>query len=427
MTGREPRKRAVKAVNPTWPTPPLSVVPSSKPPPQPLLPRIKVLHVITRFIDGAGGNTLVSVLGVDRSRFEPWIAGSPVGQLWIQAERAGIRTVKLARFSEVISPVDDLLVLLGLVRLIRRERFTVVHTHSSKAGFLGRLAAWLCRTPVVVHTIHGFSFHDFMSRRRRWAYITLERLVRPATDHFIAVAPQVAREAVELRLAPPDAISVIPSAVELDKIPNDDDPSFRHELEIPLDVPIVGTVGRLDLQKAPLDFVRMAALVADSHPRARFVMVGEGALLHDAQAEAQRRGVEVTFTGRRDDAATIAASFDVYVLSSLFEGLGRALTEALASGRPVAVTAVNGVVDIVEPGATGLLSAPGDPAALAANVVWLLDHPEAARRMGELGRSRVRALFKPDFMCRLIEDTYETLLGQPPRPTAQSVNKSPCS
>jgi glycosyltransferase involved in cell wall biosynthesis len=413
MTGRGSRKTRGKAGNATWPVAPPPVVPSSEPARQPVLARIKVLHVITRFIDGAGGNTLVSVLGVDRRRFEPWVAGAPVGQLWIRAERAGIRTVKFPRFREVLSPIDDLVVLLDLVRLIRRERFTIVHTHSSKAGFLGRVAAWLCATPVVVHTIHGFSFHDFMSRRRRWAYIMLERLVRPITDGFIAVAPQVAREAVELRLAPPGAVSVIPSAVELDKIPNAADPSFRRELEIPLDVPLVGTVGRLDLQKAPLDFVRMAALVAKSHPRAHFIVVGEGALLDDARAEADRLGVEVTFTGRREDAATIAASFDVYVLSSLFEGLGRALTEALASGRPVAATAVNGVIDIIEPGSTGLLSAPRDPAALAANVVWLLDHPKAARRMGELGRARVRALFEPALMCTLIEETYAKLLGIP--------------
>jgi glycosyltransferase involved in cell wall biosynthesis len=391
-------------------------VPLSELPPQPGRPRVKVLHVVTKFIDGAGGNTLLSVLGADRARYDVWVAGSPGGPLWERAERNGVPTVKFARLREVVSPLNDLRVLFDLVRLIRRERFLVVHTHSAKAGFLGRLAAWLCRTPVVVHTIHGFSYHDFMSRRRRRAYLALERLVRPMTDWFLAVAPQVAREAVEMRLAPPGAISVAPSAVELDVIPDGPDPQIRDALGIPPDVPVVGTVGRLDFQKAPLDFVRMAALVAASRPGTRFVMVGEGKLRDDAEAEARRLGVDVIFTGFRDDATSIAACFDVYVVSSLYEGLGRALTEALASGRPVVATAVNGVSDIVEPGATGLLAPPARPEDLARNVLWLLEHPDAARRMGDAARARARALFEPSMMCGLIEQTYARLLGLPETP-----------
>jgi glycosyltransferase involved in cell wall biosynthesis len=372
-----------------------------------------VLHVITKFTEGAGGNTLLSVLGADHGRFETWVAGSAGGPLWERAERGGVRTVKLERFRDGISPLDDLWVLLELLRLIRRERFSVVHTHSSKGGFLGRLAAWLCGTPVVVHTIHGFSFHDFMSRRRRHAYLALEWLVRPMTDAFIAVAPQVAREAVERHLAPPGAITVVPSAIEVDGIPDRPEQALRATLDVPEDVPLVGTVGRVDFQKAPLDFVRVAAAVAAVHPRARFLMVGHGALLDDARAEARRLGVDVTFTGFRDDAPRLAACFDVYVVASLYEGLGRGLTEALAAGCPVCATSVNGVIDLVEPGATGLLAPPAEPEALARCVIWLLEHPEQARRMGEAGRERVGELFAPGLMCRRIEQIYAQLLGLP--------------
>jgi glycosyltransferase involved in cell wall biosynthesis len=372
-----------------------------------------VLHVITRFIDGSGGNTLLSVLGADRTRYDVCVAGAPGGPLWERAERHGVTTVKLARMREEISPVNDLIVLVQLVRLIRRERFAVVHTHSSKAGLLGRVAAWLCRTPLVVHTIHGFAWHDFMSRRRRRFYQGLERIVRPTTHAFLAVAPQLAREAIELGLAKPGTVSVVPSAIELDAIPSREDVQARASLGIPVDVPLVGTVGRLDFQKAPLDFVRMAALVRATHPRTRFVMVGEGNLLRETRLEARRLGVDITFAGYRSDAARVIASFDVYVVSSLYEGLGRSLSEALASGRPVAATAVNGVVDVIEAGSTGLLSAPADPEALARNVTWLLDHPDEARRMGEAGRVRARSLFQPALMCALIEETYARLLGLP--------------
>jgi glycosyltransferase involved in cell wall biosynthesis len=396
-----------------WPAAPPPITSPTELPPRPPRAPVKVLHVVTRFVAGAGGNTLLSVLGADRDRYEVWVAGASGGPLWERAEGRGVKTVELPRFREVISPLDDLVVLLQLVRLIRRERFSVVHTHSSKGGVLGRLAAWVCRTPVIVHTIHGFATHDFMSTGRHRAYLAIERAVRPITDAFLAVAPEVAREAVEKQLAPPGGVSVVPSAVELDDIPVGTDPRARLELDIPGEAPLVGTVGRLDDQKAPLDLIRMAALVADAHPGARFVMVGDGPLLDAARDEARGLGVDVTFTGFRPDAAQIAAGLDVFVISSLYEGLGRALTEALASGRPVAATAVNGVIDLVEHGSTGLLSPPADPAALARNVGWLLEHPAEAQRMGEAGAARVRALFKPATMCALIEQTYARLLGLP--------------
>lgn len=401
---------------PVWPVARPLTVTSSNLPAQPTRSRIKVLHVVTRFIAGAGGNTLLTAIGTDRVRYEVWVAGASGGPLWERAEKAGVMTVKLERFREVISPLDDLRVLIALVKLLRRERFTVVHTHSSKGGFLGRLAAFLCRTPVVIHTIHGFGYHDGMSRGRRLLYLSLDRFARRLTDAFIAVAPEVAREAVEMRLALPGAVSVVPSAVELAEIPTHKDQGIRAELRIPADGPLVGTVGRLDFQKAPLDFVRMAAGVASAHPDSRFVMVGEGPLMGETRAEARRLGVEIMFTGFRHDAARIAACFDVFVLPSLYEGLGRALCEALASGRPVVATAVNGVVDIIEPGSTGLLAPPAHPEKLARNVIWLLEHPTSARRMGEAGRTRVRALFEPSIMCRLIEQIYARVLGLPETP-----------
>jgi glycosyltransferase involved in cell wall biosynthesis len=402
-------------------------------PPQPAPPRVKVLHVITKFWAGAGGNTLLTVLGADPARYESWVAGCEGGPLWERAELAGVRTVRLRRFRESISPLNDLYVLAQLVRLIRRERPAIVHTHSAKAGFLGRLAAWLCRTPVVLHTFHGLPFHDFMSQRRKRVYLLLDRLVLRMTDAFLAVAPRVAREAVEHRIAPPGGITVVPSAVELDQIPLAPDPSVRIELGIAPEAPLIGTIGRFDHQKAPLDFVRMAALVARARPDARFVMVGDGPLSALARAEARRLGVDVQLTGQRTDAPLVASAFDVFVISSLYEGLGRALTEAVGSSRPVVATAVNGVPDLIVPGATGLLSTPGDPAALARCVLWVLDHPAEARRMGEAGSRWVRWMFDPALMCALIDQTYCRLLGLPgpnaasPPPAAPRTHRSPAT
>jgi glycosyltransferase involved in cell wall biosynthesis len=385
--------------------------------------RVKVLHVITKFVDGAGGNTLLSVLGADQRRFEVWVAGAPGGPLWSRAEGAGVKTVHVTNMRAPIAPLRDLRAVFELFRLMRRERFTIVHTHSSKAGFVGRVAAFLSRTPIVVHTIHGFSWHDYMTPARRSVYVLLERLVRPVTDAFLAVAPQVANEAVAVGVAPASRVSVVPSAVELSTIPDAPDPHVRDELGVAHDVPLVGTVGRLDFQKAPLDFIRMASHLGKSWPDARFVMVGEGELLDEARAESARLGVDVHFTGYRSDASRVAAAFDVYVVSSVYEGLGRSLCEALASGRPVVATSVNGVVDVVEPGVTGLLASPRSPRQLAECVSWLLDNPDQAKAMGEAGRERVRRLFDPALMCDLIDRAYMRLLEPNPTGSAPSSDR----
>jgi glycosyltransferase involved in cell wall biosynthesis len=398
--------------------------------------RVKVLHVITRLEAGAGGNTLVSALGMDARRYDVWIAAGGQGPLWDRADQAGIRTVRIPQFRREVSPARDAAALARLVRLIRAERFAIVHVHEAKAGFLGRLAAALCHTPVVIITLHGrdpwwrtaagtgTELRDLMPRWL-WLYSALERMACPLTDAFVAVAPAVARDAVQAGIAAPGRAHVAASAVDLDAIPYDRDPSVRAELCIPPDIPVVGMVGRLDRQKAPLDFVHMAACVARLRPGTRFVVTGDGELAPDMRQLAGSLGVEILFTGFRRDAARVASAFDVFVVSSLYEGVGRSVTEAMASGRAVVATAVDGVADVVTHGATGLLAAPRDPEGLATRVVWLLDHPEEAALMGKQARDLVRTLFAPERMCAVLDEIYSSLLGSVPLPRDQWVSGVP--
>ncbi len=403
----------------SWWPPAVGVrVPAHRLPPQPEVPRIKVLHVITRFIAGSGGNTLASAVGMDPGRYETWVAAMPGGPLWADAQDAGVRTVEVPHMRETISPWHDLMACLQLAALIRRERFTVVHTHCSKAGLIGRVAARWAGAPVVVHTFHILAAHAGLSVGRRRLYLILERRVRSLAHAYVAVAPRLAREAVEQRIVAPGTAVVVPSAVDLDTIPDDDDRAVRAELGIAPDAEVVGTVGRIVAQKAPLDFVRTCAQIQRVRPGVVFVMVGDTTLEsegleRETRREAARLGVDVLFTGFRPDAPRVAATFDVYLVPSRYEGLGRALTEAMASGRPVVATAVNGVPDLVEPGVTGLLAGAGDIGALADAAVWLLDHPGDARTMGRQGRERVRSHFSAQTMCRALDDLYSGLLGLP--------------
>jgi glycosyltransferase involved in cell wall biosynthesis len=414
-----------------WTAQPGPVTPAGSFPAGPPGTRVKVLHLITRLEAGAGGNTLLSAVGMDRQRYDVWVAGGAGGPLWDAARRAGVRTVEFRRLRREIAARDDLRVLGQLVRLMRKERFGVVHLHSAKAGALGRVAAVLSGTPVVVYTLHGrdpwwpqadgspSGLTEVMPRGLR-AFLLLERALRPVTHRFVAVAPTVARDGVLARVASPGRTDVAPSAVDLAEIPDETDPEVRAELGLPPDVSLVGTVGRLDAQKAPLDFVRMAALVAAARPGTRFVMVGDGELRPAAEELARSLGVDVLFTGYRPDAARIASAFDVFVVTSLYEGVGRSVTEAMASARPVVSTAVDGVVDLVAPGATGLLAAARDPDGLAARVLWMLEHPVEAEQMGKLARDRVRELFAPERMCSALDEVYSGLLGMEPLSVGRS-------
>jgi glycosyltransferase involved in cell wall biosynthesis len=395
-------------------------------PPAPPMRRLKLLHVITAFEAGAGGNTLLSAAGMDATRYETWIAGNAEGPLWAQAEAAGIRTVRIDGFVKEIAPREDLAVLRALLRLMRAEHFDIVHVHSAKAGVLGRLAARLCKVPVVVCTIHGrdpwwpasaeegHRIDDLMPAPQRWLFRRIERALCRITDAFVAVSPTVARDAVLAGIAPPGRISVAPSAVDVPELDRADNGRIRRELGITASAPLVGTVGRIGAQKCPLDFVRMAALVRRSFPDARFAMVGEGELAEQVRRLAAELEVPLVMTGYRPDAALVAATFDVYVVTSRYEGVGRAVTEALASGCPVVATAVDGVVDLVTHGSTGLLVSPRDVDGLASATCWLLEHPDEAAKLGRQGSTLVRELFTPERMCAALDEVYRELLGTAP-------------
>jgi glycosyltransferase involved in cell wall biosynthesis len=394
-------------------------------PAAPSTSRITVLHVITRLDAGAGGNTLLSAIGMDRQRYDVWIAAAAGGPLWSHARRHGIGTVELPAMRREVAPLADLRTFVTLVRLIRRERFAVVHLHSAKAGFLGRLAAALCGVPVIVYALHGrdpwwpgpdgrpTDLADTMSGGLP-AFLFLERALRRLTDRFVAVSPTVARDAVLARVATPGRVDVAASAVALDEAGDVAPAEARARLGVADDAPLIGTVGRLDAQKAPLDFVRMAAAVHHRHPQARFVMVGEGELADATRELASSLGVPIVLAGYQPDAMALAAAFDVFVISSRYEGVGRALTEAMAAARPVVATAVDGIVDVVVPGATGLLAAAMDPAGLAERVCWMLEHPASAAVMGEQARACVRELFAPEQLCATLDEIYSEALGMVP-------------
>jgi glycosyltransferase involved in cell wall biosynthesis len=376
--------------------------------------RVKVLHLITKFVDGAGMNTLLTVTGLKRLGYDVVVAGGPGGNLYAEAEQAGVRTHVLPHMKRPISPLHDLLMLLQLYRLFRRESFTIVHTHSSKAGVLGRVAARLARVPIIIHTVHGFAFHEFARPFLAWFYVNIERLCARLSSKMIFVARRLANEAATRGICSPQDAEVIYSAIDFDSIASRhvDPATIKRRFGIPSDDSVVASVGRLDCLKNFRDLINAAELVLREHPNTTFIIIGEGPQRGKLAEQARVLGLseKLVLAGYHTDIPAILSCVDVYAITSLYEGLGRAMTEALASGKPVVANAINAIPELVVDGVTGFLVTPRDPRMLAKKIGFLLSNPDQARLMGENARKAVGLEFHPETMVRKIAECYERLL-----------------
>ena len=377
--------------------------------------RLRVAQVVTRLSAGAGVITLRGSLALDPSRYEITIFAAEGGLLTEDAQRAGLTVVELQQMAvgRGIYPGLDRRALRELRAHLERGEFDLVHTHSAKAGALGRIAARRCGVPGVIHTFHGFPFHNFQSLPVRKSLIAIERRLGRITDFFLAAGTETAAEAVRLKLAPPDrvrAFATVPLADSIEPVSEVTRRRARAALGIPEDARVVGTVGRLDAQKSPSDLV--AAIAALGRTDVYTVWVGGGSLLEKTQRLIVRSGLNERFMllGDRKDVPTLLPAFDVFALSSLYEGLPCALVEAMTCGIPVVATAVNSVSEAVISGRTGLLARPSDPASLARALAYALDHPDEAMRMAEAAREHVASRCRSDVLGEDFEQAYEIAL-----------------
>jgi glycosyltransferase involved in cell wall biosynthesis len=368
--------------------------------------RIRVAQVVTRFMAGAGGVALRGVLALDPEDYEVVFFTGEGDDLITKARQAGHEVVLLPHLRSEIAPLHDRRALADLRACLRG--FDVVHTHSSKAGALGRTAAHQLGADRIVHTFHGFPFHQFQSWVRRTAYIKVERSVGRFTDVFLAVGSAVAAEAVTRRIAPPERVRTIGVGVAktLNAPGAHDRAEARRMLGVPPGMSVVGTVGRLAFQKAPEDFVAALAMLGRDDVFA--VWIGTGPLRAEVERLAARRGLSgrMLFIGERHDVAALLPGLDVFAMASRYEGLPCAIVEAMGAGLPVVATAVNAVPDVVIAGETGLLVPASAPDLLGRAIGYLLDHPAAAARMGAAGRSRLGEELSPDALGAVLGEAY---------------------
>jgi glycosyltransferase involved in cell wall biosynthesis len=372
--------------------------------------RIRVLLAITRLELGGAQRVVLHTAGsLDRERFAVGLAWGPGDLLDREADAvAELERYPVPTLVRAVAPPSDLKALSSLRAAIREFAPDVVHTHSSKAGILGRLAARLERVPAIVHTVHGFGFTPLQKPPVRLAFRTVERLMARVTDHFVMVSEADRRRAAELGIVPLDRSTVIRAGIDLSRFRAPaDGRRLRARLGIPASAPLVTQIGNFKPQKAPLDFVRVAAAVANRVPEAWFLMVGDGPLRERAEALAESLHVSgrMVFAGWIGEVAEVLAATTVSVLTSRHEGLPCSVVESLAAGVPMVATAVDGTVEVVRPGENGELAPAGDVAALTERVSSLLEQPSLRERYARAARDGLED-FDRDRMVSQQEELY---------------------
>jgi glycosyltransferase involved in cell wall biosynthesis len=381
--------------------------------------RFRVAHVITRLCTGgAQENTLHTVGLANRNRFEVDLISGPTtgaeGSIENKVREAGIAIIREPALVRNAAPVRDVLALRRLTRLFRERRYDIVHTHTSKAGFIGRLAAARAGVPIIVHTPHGNIFDGYFGKPATWTFTLMERYAARRSDRLVALTTRGIDEQLAQRVGTPQQWLAIFSGIDLS--PYDAAMArraeTRRELGISPDMLLVGGVGRLEPVKGFPYFVEAARQIAESLPEARFVLVGDGSVRAALAEQAAGLGDRFQFLGLRDDVPDLMAAMDIFVLPSLNEGMGRVLLESSAASTPAVATAVGGVPGIVADGVTGCLTPPRDAAAIAQAVIRLAGDPDGRAALGEAARAFVVPEYGLEKMVAAIEALYERLIEE---------------
>jgi glycosyltransferase involved in cell wall biosynthesis len=325
-----------------------------------------------------------------------------------------VEMVEIPELVREVSPVKDVVALWKIYRFIRRGRFDLVHTHTSKAGILGRVAAWLAGVPCLVHTPHGHIFTGYAGRSLTALFVLLERWAATFTDRIIGLTDQESRDHLERKIGRPEQFVSIPSGVELEAFEKaqGEAHAVKTSLGLPLSARLIGSVGRLEPVKGHVYLLEAFLTLALRFPDLYLALVGEGELLPQLRSRARSEGLadRILFLGWRDDIPGLLQAFDLFVLPSLNEGMGRALVEAMAAGLPIVAARAGGVPEVLAEGGAGLLVEAGSALALARGIETLLLDPARGVRLGTRARERAHR-YSVEAMLEKLGALYRELLG----------------
>jgi glycosyltransferase involved in cell wall biosynthesis len=372
--------------------------------------RFRVLHLIRPAAGGMKNHLLSLLTHSDQEMFEPVIA-CPGGTMADEITSLGFKVVPLPIRGE-LSPLNDWLAMRRLAAVLKNEQITILHAHSSKAGFIGRIAARLARTPVVFMTAHNSIFYEEWPFWKKAILAFAERFLSRYTDRIITVSEALRQELIKKEGLNHLQVLTIHNGIETEYFnPPGERRFILRSLGLSPAEQVVGTVARLAPQKGITYFLKAASLLIRDY-KVNFVIIGEGPLRQQLEAEAASLGLKqrVVFAGERHDIPAILIAFDVFVLPSLTEGFPLTILEALAAARPVVATRAGGIPEIIQDKTTGLLVEPADPTGLALAVATLLTNRQKAMVMGQTGQIRVKEKFTAAGMVRKVEEEYKKVL-----------------
>lgn len=380
--------------------------------------RPRIVHLITRLeLGGAQQNTLYCVEHHDRSRFDVGLWAGEGGILDQQARAVRNADVRvLPWLAHPIAPGRDLVAVARLAAMM--TDVDLVHTHSSKAGILGRTAARWAGVPAVVHTVHGWSFNDVQSVPTRRAYVEMERAAARFTDRLVCVSRADRAKGLALGIGHESQYRIVRSGIDPAAYLASAGARERMRSRLgfaPGDV-VVASIANFKTQKGPLDFVEAARLAHAQARQLKFFIAGDGELRDEVVRAIGRAGLQevVTLLGWRQDVPDLLAAADIFLLTSLFEGLPRAVLQAMAASVPVVVTDTGGTAEVVAHGVSGYLVPPGRPREAADAVVRLAGDPAARRSFAASALALLGGEFDIRRMVKDLESIYEDLLGPPP-------------
>lgn len=381
---------------------------------------IRIARVITRLnVGGPSWHAILLTAGMDPTRFPTTLITGLVGQregdLTRVARDRGIQPVVVPELGRAIRPTQDLIALAKLVRLFRRLRPDIVHTHTAKGGALGRVAACLTGVPAKVHTFHGHVLEGYFSAFASQVFLRIERGLARLTDRLIVLSPRLRQDILGMGIGQPEQVEVVPLGLELERFlrPSRQKAGLRSSLALPTGVPLLGIVGRLvPIKDHPTLFQALALL--DAGPQApHLAVVGDGKRREELQDLARRLGLafRIHFLGWREDLEAVLPELDVVICSSRNEGTPVVLIEAMAAGVPVVSTDVGGVGDLIQHGETGWLVPAGDAAALARGLNALLTDPALGAGMAAAAREVTLDRHDVKVLLRRMEVLYQNLLA----------------
>ena len=377
---------------------------------------IRVLHIHTLpIVSGSGINTFLSMQGMDKNVYEMELACAPGGRLIQLVEDNHMKVWPFKHLVQPISPLEDTFALLGLTLFLKRNPYHIVHTHNSKCGFLGRLAAKLAGIPVVVHTVHGFAFHDQEPRWRQILFRNLERMGSHWCDKMIFISQPLIDWALSEKITDREKIEKIYSGIQLNQfrpVTTDVKIKNREKWKLKKEDLIIGIISKLWEGKGHMTLIEAFKALKQRLHSVKLVIVGEGDLYEELQRSVDKNELSdsVLFTGFQMDVSEILSTFDVAVLPSFFEGMGRVLLEAMAMEKPVVASRVGGIPDLVKHQLNGLLVEPGDVVGLTNALEQILIDSVLSRKMGKEGRKRIQEQFSADIMVQSIDKVYRELL-----------------